>query len=157
MKLTLKRKYKILIAAMVVIVFIFSFFYFSKLGLPIANTAPTTETTEDVEKIPPEELPFHRTIEIYSSSCIVSGVNDTIKFKIRATGIYIGPGQLVTFVDDEPVSNKVADSSGLVISDYSLNANAVSNEFSYTAPDHKPVRKLLVASPAETLTQNVNC
>jgi hypothetical protein len=49
------------------------------------------------------------------------------------------------------------NSEGKDISQISLNANTVSDEFSYTANDHRTLRRIIISAAAGAFDYNVTC
>jgi len=148
----LEKKYATLIVVIIILIFLFSLSFFSKFVFTSPVTISGNETSE---KPPVVETPQQKTFSFASSSCSVSGDKDIIRFKIKSTGIDIRFGEMASFLDDIAASFK--DSGGNSLNLISLKAGSTSDEFSYTAADHKPSRKITVSSPAGTIDQTVTC
>jgi len=159
----LEKKYTALIAVIIILIFLFAFSYFSKFSFinykPPTTTGASTEQPSNVETDSTENSPIvnaaKKTFSFASASCTVSGSVDIVRFKIQTGGYAIGAGEMAVFLDGSGTAFK--DSQGNKLNAVSLNANSISDEFSYTASDHRPTRKISVASPAGSLERVVDC
>ena len=148
----IKKEYATLIAVAIILIFLLCLFYlynsnFKNVGKPSVNQNNINN------QIP--ETPQGKTLNFVSASCSVSGNSDTMKFKIQSIGSTIGQGEMASYLDDTPTDFK--DSSGNKLNSISLSAGTMSDEFSYTAADHKNPRKITVSSPAGAIDQFVTC
>lgn len=158
----LEKKYATLIAVIIILIFLFAFSYFSKFSFlnfkpPIATAGgetPTNVETGEGEN-PPTVIAAKKTFSFASASCTVSGSVDIVRFKIQAGEYAIGAGEMAVILDGSGAAFK--DSQGNKLNAVSLNANSISDEFSYTTTDHRPTRKIEVAAPSGALERIVEC
>ena len=158
----LEKKYTALIAVIIILIFLFAFSYFSKfsfINYKPPTTGASTEEPSNVEtgstENPLPVIAAKKTFSFASASCTVSGSVDIVRFKIQAGEYAIGAGEMAVILDGSGAAFK--DSQGNKLNAVSLNANSISDEFSYTASDHRPTRKISVASPAGPLERIVEC
>lgn len=159
----LEKKYTALIAVIIVLIFLFAFSYFSKFSFisskPPATTGANTEQPSNVEtgstENPPVVIAAKKTFSFASASCTVSGSVDIVRFKIQGGEYAIGVGEMAVFLDG--VGAPFKDSQGNKLNAVSLNANSISDEFSFTTTDHRQMRKISVATPSGTLERVVDC
>jgi hypothetical protein len=153
----LEKKYTALIAVIIILIFLFAFFYFSKFSFlnfkPFTTNTGGEEEPSNVETAnignPPKPFSFA------SASCTVSGSVDIVRFKIQAGEHSIGAGEMSSALDNAGVFFR--NSEGKDISQISLNANTVSDEFSYTANDHRTLRRIIISAAAGAFDYNVTC
>ena len=150
----IEKKYAILIVVLIFLIFLFSSLYFFMFGVKIIT--PNTENQDNNVEAPIIENPQEKTLEFASASCLVSGGNDIVKFRIKSTGIDIGLGEIAAFLDGANICT-FTDQSGSSIDSISLKADTTTNEFSCTTTDHKTSRIISISSPAGSLDQIVTC
>jgi len=162
----LGKKYIYLTAILIIIIFLFSFSYFSKFNFNNILTNYVDTSNENIGETPvsPGTTPSPpgttpnppgKTLTFVSYSCSVSGNADTIRFKIKATGFNIGLEQMGVLLDNTGAAFK--DSNGNTINRVSLEANSISDEFSYTTTNHKDTRTITVSTPTGPFEQTVPC
>jgi len=157
----LEKKYIALIVVIIVLIFLFAFSYFSKFSFinfkpPTTNAGvegPSSVETGSVENQP--VIAAKKTFSFASVSCTASGDTDIVRFKIQAGDHTIGPGEMSVFLDN--TGAPFTDSQGNKLNAIQLNANSVSDEFSFTAQGHKPLRIIMVSAPSGAFEHNVTC
>lgn len=151
----LEEKYAVIIIAIIILVFLFAFFYFSEFtfrpSIIVTSIVPSNVENNTENPVPTAA----KTFSFVSASCSVSGGVDTVRFKIQAGEANIGVGEMAVFLDNSGATFK--DPQGNELKNVALNANLISDEFSYTAQDHKDSRTVMVSSPAGTVEQIISC
>lgn len=154
----LEKKHAALIAVIIVLIFLFAFSYFSKFSFinfkPPTTTGPSNVETSSTEN-PTPVIAAKKTFSFASASCTTTGSVDIVRFKIQAGEYGIGAGEMAVILDNVGAAFK--DSQGNKLNAVALNANSISDEFSFTTTDHRPTRKIGVASPAGALERSVDC
>ena len=113
----------------------------------LAITTETTATTEQIEAVT-ERL--QKSVNITSAICV--STPDFIKFRLIHTGtVNIDAGELFVTLDGDMIQTAPD------INEYVLVAGSSSVEFTYTAPDDKTNRLLVVFAPAGEVWQTLTC
>jgi FlaG/FlaF family flagellin (archaellin) len=136
------------ILIVIIVVALVSLTYTFATGLLGTTTAGATQATQAVT----ERL--QKTVAFAAVNC--AGNPNEVKFTLQHTGtVNINVGELAAFLNGSKID--FTNTTGSKITDTSLKAGTISDEFNYTATDTKNSRIITVSTPAGSIDKAVTC